>query len=181
MFCRNCGNEITEGKFCAACGTPVEEPTPETPAQPVAEEPVAAPEPEVVAAEPVAAEPVVAEPVAAEPVAAQPEFIPAAPTATVDPGKSGGTISLILGIVGLALGSICSCLLACLGGIIPLGCAITGLILGIQAKKKSEAAGFKNGQAQVGMILSIVAIVVIVLFIIVNAILGGIIFASEFN
>ena len=205
MFCKNCGNEIKEGKFCGACGTPVEEPVAAEPvaaepvaaepvaaepvaAEPVAAEPVAA-EPvaaEPVAAEPVAAEPVAAEPVAAEPVAAEPVVAepaapaaPVAPNATVDPGKNGGLISMILGIVGLALGSICSCLLACLGGILPLACAITGLVLGIQAKKKSAEAGFKNTQAQIGMILSIVAIVVIFLFIIVNAILGGILFASE--
>ena len=43
---------------------------------------------------------------------------------------------------------------------------------------KSQAAGFENKQAKTGMILSIVAIVVIVVFIIANAILGGVLAAS---
>ncbi len=148
MFCKNCGNEITEGKFCNVCGTPVDDSTPIAPAQSFEQ--------------------------AAPVVIPSPEFTPADPAGTVDPGKSGGTASLVLGIIGLALGTICSCLFACLGGIIPLGCAIAGIIVGTQATKKSQAAGFKNNNARVGTILSIVALVIISVFIVLNGILGGV-------
>ena len=106
------------------------------------------------------------------------EEIPAEVPA-VDPGAQKGTIALILGIAALALGALCSCLAACLGGILPLGLAIAGIVLGSMAMKASKAAGFDNKKAKIGMILSIAAIVVIVIFIIINAILGGIIGASS--
>ena len=61
---------------------------------------------------------------------------------------------------------------------IPLVCAIIGVIMGKSAMNKSQAAGFENKNAKIGMILSIVAIVVIVIFIIGNAILGGVLAAS---
>lgn len=107
-----------------------------------------------------------------------PDYSAPAANPNVDPGKSQGTIALILGIVSLVLGTICSCLLACLGGILPLIAAIIGVILGKSAMNKSQAAGFENKQAKTGMILSIIAIVVIVVFIIGNAILGGVLAAS---
>ena len=103
---------------------------------------------------------------------------PVAATPAVDPGKQQGTTALVLGIVALSLGTICSCLFACLGGLIPLVCAIIGLVLGKSAMSKSQAAGFENKQAKTGMILSIIAIVIIVVFIIANAILGGALAAS---
>ena len=113
-----------------------------------------------------------------QPVVPTPTYTAPAADANVDPGKQQGTIALILGIVGLALGTICSCVFSCLGGFIPLVCAIIGVIMGKSAMNKAQAAGFENKNAKIGMILSIVAIVVIVIFIIGNAILGGVLAAS---
>jgi hypothetical protein len=93
---------------------------------------------------------------------------------TEDPGKMLGMISLILGIVSLVLGTICSCLAACLGGILPSLIAIAGVVCGILAMNKSKAAGFKNKFAMIGVILSGATIAVVLLFIIGNAILGGV-------
>ena len=107
---------------------------------------------------------------------------PAAPDkTTADPGQSAGKTSMILGIVALAMGAICSCLAACLGGFVPLVCAVVSIVMGSQAMNKSKAAGFENKQAKLGMTLSVVAIVVIVIFIIVNSIIGGVSgFLSEY-
>ena len=92
---------------------------------------------------------------------------------TTDPGRALGIASLVLGIIALVFGTICSCLAACLGGFLPLVCGIVGIVLGVIGSKKSKAAGFKNVFAMIGMILSIVASALIVLFIILNGILGG--------
>ena len=89
-----------------------------------------------------------------------------------DPGKAMGTAALVLGIVGVAIGTVCSCMFACLGGIIPLACAIVGLVLGCKAMKQSKLAGYNNMKAMTGVILSIVAIVVVVVFICINALFG---------
>jgi hypothetical protein len=94
-------------------------------------------------------------------------------TPAKDPGKGLGIASLVLGIVAIAFGTICSCLAACLGGFLPLVCGIVGIVLGVLANKKSKQAGFNNKLAKIGMILSIVACALIVLFIILNGILGG--------
>ena len=99
-------------------------------------------------------------------------------TPTVDPGQSDGKTSVILGIVALAMGTICSCLAACLGGFVPLVCAVVSIVMGTQAMNKSKAAGFENKQAKLGVTLSIVAIAVIFIFIIVNAVIGGILGAT---
>ena len=159
MFCTNCGAKISDNAaFCESCGTAVATAGQE-PVQPV-EQPAEQPVIDTVEVQ-------------------QPE---SAPVVTVeDPGKQMGLISMILGIVGLALGSICSCLFACLGGFLPLAAAIVGVVLGVKAKAKSAEAGFANKQAQVGVILSIVAIALIVIFVIANAIIGGVVaFTGEF-
>ena len=95
------------------------------------------------------------------------ETIPA-----VDPGKTLGTVSLILGIAGIVLGAICPCLFACLGAIVPMILSIIGLILGIVAMNKSKAAGFKNKAALIGVILSGAAIGVTILCNIIGSALG---------
>lgn len=102
----------------------------------------------------------------------------AAPTPIADPGAGLGTAAMILGIVGLSLGAICSCLFAFLGGFIPLACAIVAVVLGVVGKKKSAAVGIENKKAKVGITLGVIAIVVIVVFILLNAILGAIMGAS---
>lgn len=85
-------------------------------------------------------------------------------TQMTDPGKGLGVASLVLGICGLVFGILCPCLAACLGAILPLALSITGLILGILGKNKSAAAGFSNGPAKVGFILSIVALAITLIF-----------------
>ncbi len=93
-------------------------------------------------------------------------------TPVVDPGKTLGTISLILGIAGIVLGIICPCLFACLGAIAPLTLSIIGLILGIVAMNKSKAVGLKNKAAMIGVILSGVAIGITILCNIIGSALG---------
>ena len=121
---------------------------------------------------------IIAEPVAveAEPVVTPENVVDAA--VAVDPGKTLGTVSMILGIAALVLGSICSCLFSCLGGSLPLIAAVVGVILGIMAMNKSKAAGFKNKSALIGVILCAATIVIVLVFIGINAIVGGIIGAS---
>lgn len=91
-----------------------------------------------------------------------------------NPGKTLGIVSLILGIVSLVLGLPCSCACACLGSVLPFLCSVGGIVTGAIGMKKSSDAGLKNTMAIVGLILSIVAIVVCVLFVIMNGIIGGI-------
>ena len=118
--------------------------------------------------------PVEEAPIAETPAEEVPADVPA-----VDPGAQKGTIALILGIAALALGALCSCLAACLGGILPFILAVVGIVMGSLAMKASKEAGFDNKKAKIGLILSIAAIVVIVFFIIINAVLGGIMGAAS--
>lgn len=159
MFCIHCGAQISDNAaFCENCGAAVSA---------TSEESVQS----------------VEQPVCAQPnnTADTQQPVSASVVTVEDPGKQMGLISMILGIIGLALGSICSCLFACLGGFLPLAAAIVGVVLGVKAKAKSAEAGFANKQAQVGVILSIVAIALIVIFVIANAIIGGVVaFTGEF-
>lgn len=200
MFCQNCGNPLSEDGICKACAGNAEKPNslepeaaPEENAvvvwvNPDIEEPIA--DPAVESAEEPIAEPVedpVAEPAQEQGAPAWEEsperssipvvegVINPAAASAADPGKGEGIVSLILGIIAIIFGSACSCFLACLGGMIPLGCAVVGIVLGRQAVKKSRNAGFTNTPAQVGTILCGVAIGVIVVFIIINAVVGGVI------
>ncbi len=91
-----------------------------------------------------------------------------------DPGKTLSLVSLILGIAAIVFGTICSCVFSCLGGLIPMVLGVVAIILGILGMNKSKAAGFNNKQGMVGMILGIATIVIVVIFIIVNAVAGGI-------
>ena len=174
--CTACGQEVEEGKFCTNCGAklPVATPAAETveEAAPVVEEAAPVVEeaaPVVEEAAPVAEE---AAPVVEEAAPVAEEAVPAAEP--VDPGAKKGKIAMILGIVALAMGTICSCTCACLGGILPMAAAIVGIVMGALAMKESKAAGFENKQAKIGLILSIVAIAIIVVFTILNSILGGV-------
>ena len=66
----------------------------------------------------------------------------------VDPGKSMGTVGLVLGIVSyFILGITC----------------IPGLIVSIIAKKKSKEAGFQNGLATAAIIVNSICLVLITL------------------
>lgn len=176
MFCRNCGTELnSDTRFCPSCGTKAETEIQQPAAAPIAEEPAACQEPAVAPVE-ANATPIQA-PVAA-PVATDTTVVQ---QPTVDPGKGMGTAALVLGIVSLSVGILCSCLFACLGGFIPLVCGILGIVFGVKASNTSKAAGFENKSAKVGLILSIIGIVMIVIFIIANAIIGSMISWEEFN
>ena len=97
----------------------------------------------------------------------QPTYAPPQPTyvpTLEDPGKGMGTAALVLGICGLSLGVLCTCFLWYVGGFLPLIAAVVGIILGKMGMNKSAAAGFENKRAKTGMILSIVAVIVIVVF-----------------
>lgn len=109
-----------------------------------------------------------------------------------NPGKVKGIIGMILGIVSVVSLVCCACcciypiygwIAYCAIAFFALGCAIAGLILSSSGLKSSVAAGFTNGMAKVGKILSIislilaivliVAIIVIVILVFVLGIGGG--------
>lgn len=153
MFCNHCGQEIPENnRFCQNCGAPV------TPAY-----------------APTEADPNFQQPQDTLQYAAYPPVYPAAP---VDPGASTGTAAFVLGLVGLIVGAICSCGCAILGGFLPLIACILAIVFGYQAKQKSAQVGLQNSRAQTGLILGIIGIAVILIFIIINAILGATMGAS---
>lgn len=209
MKCQYCYAENESGaRFCTNCGaalaqeTPVEEvvtAVEETPVEEVvtaveetpAEEVVAAveetPVEEVVAAvEETPVEEVIAaveetpvEETPVEEVIAPVEGVVEAPA--VDSGKTMNLVSLILGIASLVFGSMCSCAFACLGGLVPGCMGIAAIITGILGMKKSKADGFKGTLGLIGMILGIASLLVIFVFIIVNAIIGGVAYSDAFN
>ena len=151
MFCEKCGNQLNEEGICTAC-TANTEPAAET-------EEIEAPAVEAIEEIPVA-----------EPVDAEAPELP-----TVDPGKTFGIISMVLGIVAILLNTVCSCipLLGCFTAVVALIAAIVGVILGFVAMNKSKAAGFKNTFALVGMILSIASVALWIVSLIVSLIFGS--------
>lgn len=60
-----------------------------------------------------------------------------------DPGKTMGIISLVLGLINIGL---------------------VGLILGIIARSKSKAAGYNNGIALAGIIVSVITMILSAIF-----------------
>lgn len=94
--------------------------------------------------------------------------------AATDPGKVLNLISLILGIVSLLSGSICSCLAACVGGTPAALVAVGAIVTGVLGMKKSKEAGFNNKLGLIGMILGIATLAIVLVLIIINAVVGGI-------
>jgi len=94
-----------------------------------------------------------------EPIPEPVEVAEAAPVQqeVVDPGKTLGTVSMILGIAGLVLSLVTFC--CGYAGAVSSPLCIVGLILSIVAKKKSASAGFNNGAANIALILSILGLV----------------------
>ncbi|GAA2244947.1 hypothetical protein N1031_15620 [Herbiconiux moechotypicola] len=138
---------------------PNQPPVPPQPSvPPQSSTPPAAPPPPAPAYQ--AAPPVTPPPVSAPPTAA-PGYA-AAPPATF-PGKSLGIAGLIVAIAGFF--------------IFPLVAPIAGLIMSIIARKQSREAGFANGPAKAGVIVSIIAIVLevigLIIFIVVLVALAG--------
>ena len=88
-----------------------------------------------------------------------PQAPPQAPIGVVpNPGKGLSIAGMVLGIVGLAL--FCLWYLA-------IPCAIVGLILSILGKKKSKAANAPTGMATAGIVLSIIALALDLVFAII--------------
>ena len=144
MFCMNCGIALkSDTIFCPKCGTKV----PATTQEPQASAPV-----QVVAV--------------AQPVQQPMQQVPTQDPTLLprDPGKGFGIAALVLGLISLILGIFCSCLAALLGGFIPLACGILGIIFGAKGCNASQKAGFKNGCAKAGLILSILGVAMTVLF-----------------
>lgn len=81
-------------------------------------------------------------------------------TAPIDPGKSYGDLSYILGIVSLVL----SIGVFCTYGSVNFIACILGIVFGFVGKSQSEAAGFENKKAKTGILLSFVALGLAILF-----------------
>lgn len=166
MNCKNCGVIIEDGAaFCPNCGAAIqaEAPVYEQPAAPVAE-PVAEP-----------AAPVYEQPVA--PVYEQP--VEAPQLVMEDPGKKQGTTAMILGIIAAALTLVCGCSCGCFGLFIPIVLGVIGLIFGIKANKASKAAGFKNTQALVGIILSALTLGIGAIWVLIAVLSNGLMLLSD--
>ncbi|MCA0228674.1 DUF4190 domain-containing protein [Patescibacteria group bacterium] len=77
--------------------------------------------------------------------------------AAEDPGKTMGIISLVLGLLNIGL---------------------VGLILGIMARSKSKAAGYNNGVALAGIIVSVITMIGTIIAVISIVALGAFGFAA---
>ncbi len=86
--------------------------------------------------------------ITSEPVVVKPENV-IETTPASDPGKVLGIVSMSLAIFGL----VCGCTM-----IVSAAALIAALITGIIAKKKSKQAGYTNGFAIAGIIISSVGI-----------------------
>lgn len=144
MFCKKCGFDVTDGEFCPNCGTAVEKE-----------------EAQVEAVEETVETTVDINETTVEEIAA------------TDPGKTMGLIALILGIATAVMGLGCTCTCGLCGGSLPLILGIVGIVLSIIGMNSSKKAGFKNSKATIGLILSIVGLVCIVIVTIINFIIGG--------
>lgn len=71
------------------------------------------------------------------------------------------------------------CLCGCLGALPGIVCAIISVVLGSKAKKEL-APGVEDKNVKTGMLLSYIALGVAVLFIVLNAVLGGVIAVSDY-
>ena len=76
-----------------------------------------------------------------------------------DPGAGKGKAALILGIVSIALSTVCSLLSCGLTSFPAIVTSIIGMILGSSAKKLSANAGYTNKNAKIGFILSLVVLI----------------------
>jgi len=85
-----------------------------------------------------------------------------APAPAAAPVAGGPKQGNGIAVAGMILG-IVACALFCIP-YIALPCAIVGLILSIQGKKKSLVTGTGAGMAKTGLILSIIALALAVLF-----------------
>ena len=84
---------------------------------------------------------------------------------------------LVLGIVALVINATLGCLCSCLGALPGIVCAIISIVMGSKAKKEL-APGVEDKNIKTGMLLSYIALGVAVLFMILNAVLGGVLASS---
>ena len=84
---------------------------------------------------------------------------------------------LVLGIVALVINATLGCLCSCLGALPGIVCAIISIVMGAKAKKEL-APGVEDKNIKTGMLLSYIALGVAVLFMILNAVLGGVLASS---
>ncbi len=176
MFCPSCGNQCVDGaKFCPSCGHSFPQ------EQPVADNSVYNAETVVMPSEPVSFNANPADSYNAG-YNANPNpaggYNPNPVTSSAAP-KKNGTIVLVLGIVATVINSGLGCLCGCLGSLPGLVCAIVGLVLGFKAKKE-YAPGEKDKKNDIGVILCFVALGIMVVMTIINAILGGVMAASNY-
>lgn len=101
MFCKNCGKEITSGKFCGACGTPVEDKVEEKVEDKKIEEVVVNNEPEI-KAEPVE-DTTMQQPVI---VATQTNSNNSNTSSNVNSNSTSQKSKIAAGLLGIFLGSI---------------------------------------------------------------------------
>ncbi len=133
MFCTNCGNFNPDGtQTCTSCGTPLKQPTSETPLNQTNYQPYTP-----------------QESYSQTPEMQAPAFRQVESEGT--PGKGAGIASLILGIISLALFCI---------PVFPAIVALVGMIFGIVSISKSGKAGKKSGLGIAGLICSIIGIVI---------------------
>ena len=140
MFCKNCGEQITDGAlFCTNCGASVAEP----PVQP-AQQPVAPAYQQPVYQQPAYQQPAYQQPVYQQPVYQQP---------VSNSCRGMGVAALVMGIVSCCLFWIpyfnSLCLLMC----------IAGIILSAIGIKKSKSAGASVGLSVAGLVLSILGMI----------------------
>lgn len=86
--------------------------------------------------------------------------------------KKESIITLILGIAAVVINSGLGCLCGCLGSFPGIVCAVIGLVLGFK-ERKNYVDGVKNKKNEIGIILCFVALGLVVVFTILNTILGG--------
>ena len=127
MFCKNCGNEVGEAKFCSVCGAPMEEaPVAESVVEPVAE-PVAEPVVEIAA-----------------------EAVDPGKTLGMV-GMILGIVSTALIVIFGWCGYF-----GLFASALAFDAAIAALVFSIIGKNRSKNVGKLNPQAKLGMIFSIV-------------------------
>ena len=76
------------------------------------------------------------------------------------PANAMSIVSMILGIVSVALVATVLCCYYTLG-VLPLGLGIAAAILGGIAKSKAKAVGMKNGKANAGFTCGIISVIIV--------------------
>lgn len=157
MNCPNCNTPIPQGgAFCTNCGTPVPPPAPQAPSNTCVNCGAIVPEGSSFCTNcgtPVAA------PVYQAPVYQAPAY---STGNTCDPNllrkaKGMATAALILGIVGAVIGFLFGMLSLGITSFFGFPCALTGLILAVNAGKSYRACNYHPGLATAALIISIIA------------------------